>query len=297
MPTPRKNKPIKKTRKKNAANVEVTKNMTKGSSAVAVEEKVIPEFYKVELQPTSLPQPKLQPQSQMADEQKQISERPNAKKVYLGILVIIFLALSGYTFLNLRKPAENIFVNKETKKIIVDQVYVPQTNKVNMMDGRLTERASAVVAVPINPESTGEQYVVSQAKLTLKQNYDLALAEVIKWSSDSKLAFIKSLGTVTPEGKSTEWQTVFYSPIKNKSYEIIVWEDKIHSAKEIDSILTVGELPRNWFDSSGAVQSLRSMPQFASGTISAINFVYNKDSNDWIYGLQTSVGGTVLHVQ
>ena len=73
--------------------------------------------------------------------------------------------------------------------------------------------------------------MVSKAVLTVKGSYNLE-ARSGKWSSDAKLVFVKSLGAITLEGKSSQWQIVFMSKTKTgKGYEIIVQEDQVVSQK------------------------------------------------------------------
>jgi hypothetical protein len=257
----------------------------------------LPTLYRVDVgQDKILPKVEVS-EPEKSDEQFVVEEKNESGKlvVLALLLVVLVLSVGGYLFMRRKNIIGGQVSEIKTKRVIVEQMYVPNTQSVNMVDARLSTQKRN--EVPINPELSNVEVVVGQAKLTIKEGYSLAETYALKWSADAKLAFIKSLGTVTPEGKSTEWQVMFYSSVKKKSYEVIVWEDKVVSEKELNSELVGQELPKNWFDSSDAIISLRSSPQFATGTVSSINFFYNSDSKDWIYGLQTSLGGTAMHVQ
>jgi hypothetical protein len=111
------------------------------------------------------------------------------------------------------------------------------------------------------------------------------------------LSFIKSLGTVTLEGKSSQWQAVFFIPKgSSKSYEIIIQEDKIVSAKAVSGNAVGEELPGTWFDSGEALKRLAEMPQFEDCTIYAIGFAYDTDGKKWRYAVATNLGITSLEL-
>ena len=139
----------------------------------------------------------------------------------------------------------------------------------------------------------GEKVVVTKAVLTVKGSYDKSRSEAEAWSKDAKLVFVKSLGAVTLEGKSSQWQLVFSSPTKSKKgYEVIIQEDNIVSKKEIDSNAVGGTVPSTLKDSDYAIKTLQDLPQFSDATVSSISLYYNSDGGVWRYALATSRGTT-----
>src|SRR3989338_6961807 len=94
-------------------------------------------------------------------------------------------------------------------------------------------------------------YIISPDKFSTLKNLSRTIGlEKQRWSSDAKLVFIKSLGAITLEGKSSQWQLAFSSKTKvKKGYEIIIQADQIVSKKEIDSTAVGADLSKNWKDS------------------------------------------------
>ena len=223
------------------------------------------------------------------------------KKLVIILIVIIVIVVIGtvlYSFGGLPSftkllPSPKV---EDKAKVIEENLVIPETESISGSAGRLVTEGS--VNVPLVPKSESEKVIVEKAVLTVKGSYNLANAEALKWSNDAKLVFIKSLGAVTLEGKSSQWQLAFSSKLKSKKgYEVIVRADQIVSLREIDSTAVGADLPTNWFDSGGAIKSLQDLPQFVNATISAINFYYNTDAKKWRYGLSTSFGGTSIAVE
>lgn len=215
--------------------------------------------------------------------------------IILAVVIVIAFVVAGIyvwypdVFKSLTRPATEI--KREQPKVIEEILEIPQTEKITGTEGRTIEEGS--VDVPLVPKSEGEKVIVSKAVLTVKGAYSLASAEAQKWSPDTKLVFIKSLGAVTLEGKSSQWQLAFSSAAKkDKGYEVIIQSDQVVSKKEIDSTAVGADVPANLNDSDVAVQTLAEMPQFSDATISTINLYYNADGKIWRYALSTSKGTT-----
>lgn len=199
-------------------------------------------------------------------------------------------------------------VKKEEKpKIIEEKLVIPETENISGAEGRTVEKGS--VDVPLVPKSEGEKVIVSKAVLTVKGAYDLASIEAQKWSVDAKLVFIKSLGAVTLEGKSSQWQLVFSSAsakatadkskTTQKGYEVIIQADQIVSKKEVDSTAVGADVPENFSDRDAgwAVEQLAANPQFQTASMSAITFVYNYDAKAWDYVIANSFGKSAVRVR
>ncbi len=178
--------------------------------------------------------------------------------------------------------------------IVVDEkLVIPNTTSVAPNAGRIVEQGR--VQAPVN-ESQGE-VVSARAILTLKGGYTTALSEALLWAPDAALVFERSLGVVTAEGKSGEWQVTFGSKVKKAAFEVLVYGDIIASKKEIPSASYGFPLPENWYDSPDALISLHAMPQFETVTVSSINFYYNEDGKRWGYALATSNGTISMSVK
>lgn len=219
------------------------------------------------------------------------------RRVYpiVGILVLGLILVSLLAIIEAGKIArESLAPKAKTQKIVADTFVPLDTVAIPAGNGRSLELAK--VGMPIDPSKFTVDFVAPEAKLTVKDGYNLALPLAQSWSADAKLVFIKSVGTATGEGKAVEWQVVFGSKIKKAGYEVVIFGDQVRSQKTIASKSFGHEVPRRWFDSSGAVISLRTMPQFSTAVISGINFFYNDDAKGWMYGLATSQGVTGIDV-
>lgn len=151
---------------------------------------------------------------------------------------------------------------------------------------------------------TGEQIpLVSNRKVTiangktLKGAYSVALPEALIWSSDAKLVYIRSLGTVSVDGISSGWEIVFGSKIKKEGYVVSVIGGLVASKASTASKSFGYDLPKNWYDSGEAIRSISSLPQFKDATISGLNFYYNEDGKKWGYAVSSSLGTVSVPVR
>lgn len=212
--------------------------------------------------------------------------------IVIVIVIVIVLYFTGLIPSGVLKKLEF----KKGPQVIEENLIIPDTQKITGGEGRFAE--SGNVNISLVPKSEAEKVIVSKAVLTVKASYDLAKTEAGKWSAGAKLVFIKSLGAVTLEGKSSQWQLAFSSKLKlKKGYEVIIQADKIVSQKEIDSTAIGADLPKNWIDSGEAIKLLQDLPQFSEATISSISLYYNIDGKIWRYALSTSRGTTSVSAE
>lgn len=216
----------------------------------------------------------------------------------LGIIILIIAVIVLAIFL-FKDNNQNKVVIPNLKnfkgRIIIDSLKTPNTTSINDNDGEVVPRGE--YEVKLQPQSETEEVYISNAKLTLKEAYNSANTEAIKWSNDAKLVFIKSNGALGLDGRSSSWQLVYASDSKNRNYEIIIFEDKIASSKDIDSKVSGFETPVNWYDSYEAIASLRTLPQFSTSTVSAISFYYSNAEKSWAYGIANSDKTTSMWVK
>lgn len=215
------------------------------------------------------------------------------KIIIVSVVIVVLIAgvVLWYTS-PIFKKSITIF---EKPKVVEETLVIPDTKLVEVAAGRTP--TTDKYAVPLVPVTEGDKVVVPNAIVTLKGSYDLALVNAQVWSKDAALVFLTSQGAVTLEGKSSMWQVVFGSASKKKGYEVIIQGDKIVSEKEIPSTEYGYDLPTNWYDADEAIKSLQDLPQFATATVSSINFFYNQDGKRWGYALGTSQGTTSMPVR
>jgi len=217
------------------------------------------------------------------------------------ILIIIIIAALGSVFYWLGSDKKIMVApadEAQKARVIQEKLTIPDTTSFTGAEGRVVDQGS--VAVALVPKSDAEKVIVPGAELSVKGSYDFAQPEASKWSSDVKLVFIKSLGAITLDGKSSQWQIAFSSKTKkNRGYEIIVQKNQIVSQKEIESAAIGEEVPANFAnrDSSWAIARLADIPQFQTASITAIVFSYNQDANGWDYIIPNSFGKTAIRVR
>jgi len=225
-----------------------------------------------------------------------IKDKKNLAITILALLIIIALIFAWFLF---RKNKQNETGGTNLKnfkgQIINDTIKIPDTVSVDSNEGEIVPRGE--YNVKLQPQSESDQVVISKAKLTLKEAYNMAVVEAAKWSDDQKLVFIKSNGAIGLDGRSSSWQLVYGSAKKNLTYEIIISSDQIVSAKEINSVVKGFDLPVNWYDSYEAIASLRNLPQFSNDTISAISFYYSGAEASWVYGIADGNKTTAMWVK
>lgn len=176
----------------------------------------------------------------------------------------------------------------ESPTVITENIVIPDTTTTRTSDARVASPDK--YAVPLVPRTSGEEVVVPNAVLTLRGSYDLAIVDGEKWATDAKLVYIKSLGAVTLEGKSSTWQVVMGSRTKKMGYEVIIQGSSVLSQKEVDSKDFGGVIPETWKDLAVVIKELQSHPLYQNATISEVNFYYNIDNKKWYYAIATSKG-------
>lgn len=218
--------------------------------------------------------------------------------IILSAVIIVALGGAAYWLGSGKKLISLSSKTTSKPRVIKENLTIPDTTSFTGSEGRVVEQGN--VAVALVPKSEDEKVIVSGAALTVKGVYDRALPEALKWAPDARLAFIKSLGAITLEGQSSQWQVGFSSETKkDKGYEIIVRGDQIISQKEIDSALAGGAVPDNFADrdSAWAIAQLALIPQFQTASVSAIVFSYNADAEWWDYIIPNSFGKSAIRVR
>lgn len=176
----------------------------------------------------------------------------------------------------------------ESPTVITENIVIPDTTTTRTSDARVASPDK--YAVPLVPMTKGDEVVVPNAVLTLRESYNLAAVEGGKWATDAKLVYIKSLGAVTLDGKSSTWQVVMGSRTKKMGYEVIIQGSAVLSQKEVGSKEYGGTIPDAWKDLAVVIKELQSHPLYQNATVSEVNFYYNIDNKKWYYAIATSKG-------
>lgn len=226
----------------------------------------------------------------------------NKKLIILTVFILVVVGLVAVflIFPEFGSKISRVVDLKPDKPKVIEneQLVIPNTQKITGGEGRVVEQGS--VAVPLVPKNEAEKVVVPKAILTVKGSYDLAKMEAEKWASDAVPVFIKSLGAVTLEGKSSQWQLAFSAKSKlKKGYEIIIQGDQIVSQKEIDSTAKGVDFPINMLDSGEFVKKLQERLAFADATLSSFLLASTPESTDvkWWFSISTSKGTVTFEVK
>ena len=217
------------------------------------------------------------------------------KNLVIIIALAVLVIVGGVLFWNSARKERKITV-RGTPRVIEEHITIPDTQAVNEADARLLEQGA--VAVPLVPKSEEEKVIIPQAELTLKEGYALAADAARQWDDAALLVFVKSLGTVTLEGKSSSWQAMFSSSgKKNIGYEVILQGKNIVSKKEIASEASGAAIPQNWKDLEEIIRELQQHPLYQDASITAASFHLNPDNKKWYYGILTSKGASTIAVE
>jgi len=217
------------------------------------------------------------------------------KNLIIIITLVVLVAVAGVLFWNSTRKERKITV-QGTPRVIEEHITIPDTREVNEADARLLEQGA--VAVPLVPKSEEEKVIIPQAELTLKEGYAAAADAARQWDDAALPVFIKSLGAVTLEGKSSSWQTMFSSPDKeNIGYEVILQGKSIVSKKEVVSEARGAAAPQNWKDLGEVIRELQQHPLYQDASITAASFHLNPDNKKWYYGILTSKGASTIAVE
>ncbi len=216
----------------------------------------------------------------------------NKKIIYIVGGFLFILIGGGLVFFFGRKTG----LIKTPPKTVTDSVTMPKIDKITGTEGMFVSKGESV-PMPLVPKSSEERVVVTDAVLTAKGSFDLAQKSALAWAPDAKLVFIKTLGTVMLDGRTSYWQIGFGSLKKKSGYEIVIKGGAIVSATEVPATAYGYDLPKNWYDSSDAISSIRTLPQFDAATLSQVNFFYDIDAQEWRYSIVSSIGASVIRVR
>ncbi len=219
------------------------------------------------------------------------------QKIFLAVLVgmLFVVIIVGAFMLHSGGPSiiKNPFTPSAQPEKTVEPFVPSRLDHVGVGDARNAPLVSGGARI----SEAGDMSTQTENDLTLRLAYAKAAGVARTWSPDAALVYINSLGRMQAGGISSEWQVVFGSKAKKGGYEVLVYNGQISKSVEVPSSVYGFALPHNWYDSSDALTSLRTQPQFATATVAAINFYYNEDGKRWGYALATSGGTVAMPVQ
>lgn len=218
------------------------------------------------------------------------------KNISLIITIIGLLVIGGSVAFYAATRTERTVSIQGKPRIVEEKPVIPNTEKVYTADARMLEQSG--VAVPLAPKTEEEKVIVPQAELTLKEAYAAAARAAQKWDDAALFVFVKALGTVTLDGKSSGWQVLFSSPDKrNMGYEIIISGGTIASEKEVASDAVGAAVPEQWKDLGEVIAELQTHPLYQNATVNGASFHLNPDNKKWYYGILTSKGASTIAVE
>lgn len=224
------------------------------------------------------------------------------KKVIIGLIIALIVVVGAVIYFFFPKLTAKfskvVDLDLGRPQVVKEELVIPQTEKITGAETRVVEKGNVEVALV--PKSKSEEVVVAKAVLTAKGSYNLAKAEAAKWSAEAIPVFIKSLGAVTLDGKSSQWQLAFSSAAKKgKGYEIVIQGDQIVSKKEVESAAKGVAFPENMPDSGEFVKKLQERPAFSDATLSSFLLASTPESTDikWWFSVSTSKGTVTFEVK
>ncbi len=217
------------------------------------------------------------------------------KNLIIVVVVFAVIAAGGIAFFVVMRGERKVTVQGKPR-VIEEKLIIPDTQAVSEGEARVLEQGA--VAVPLVPKSEGEKVIVPRAELTLKEGYEAAGVAAREWDAEAMLVFVKSLGAVTLEGKSSSWQALFSSPRKNNAgYEVILQGKEIVSKKEVVSEAPGAAVPQNWKDLVEIIRELQQHPLYQDALVTAVSFHLNPDNKKWYYAILTTKGANTIAVE
>lgn len=217
------------------------------------------------------------------------------KNLFIIIVAFVILAVGVSIAVWGARTGRKVAI-QGTPRVIEETLVVPDTQEVHTADARMLEQGA--VAVPLVPKSEEEKVIVARAELTLKGGYTAAALVAETWDDKALLVFIKSLGAITLDGKSSSWQVMFSSPNKKSAgYEVILQGKEIVSKKEVVSVAPGAVVPQNWKDLGEVIAELQQHPLYQDASVTAASFHLNPDNKKWYYNILTSKGANAIAVE
>jgi hypothetical protein len=137
-------------------------------------------------------------------------------------------------------------------------------------------------------KQTGSPTSSPGKRLTANEAYKLAVLEAKKFSSDSYLVNISTVG-VEDNGRSRTWYILFYSPNKNTNYKVNVVEGQITGTSDTNK-KKQNQVADNWIDTDRIAKV--AIPQCGQVIESEYFFDLDAENKDKIstWSVQCTVG-------
>lgn len=149
----------------------------------------------------------------------------------------------------------------------------------------ILEREKAGEAVPVEEPETSKL-------LSPVSAYEIALVKAKEWQPDAMLAQSNSEKEKTDKfGHSDDWQFLFVSKsLKNKGYQVFITNRVITRVGEVPFVGEGRELPPDLISQEEAIAYVHSLTGYEDQEVLSIELYYNKDANEWRWGVKTPKG-------
>lgn len=128
--------------------------------------------------------------------------------------------------------------------------------------------------------------------LSPKDAYEIALAKARQWHQDAVLSQSSSAKEKTDElGHSDDWQFLFVSEsIPKRGYQIVMERGAIVKAQEVPFVGEGAQVPQDLISQQEAIAYVHSLKGYENQPTLSIEMYYNKDANEWRWGIKTPKG-------
>ncbi len=128
-------------------------------------------------------------------------------------------------------------------------------------------------------------------EITGQTAVDMALVKAREWQADAVLSYMNS-DEVNGSGTASTWRLIFISQsIKDKGYEIKIYNRQVISAEEISYVGNGEEFPAETIiTEERAVEMVKKMPGYENAEILGVDAVYGQGTKTWYWGVKTDKG-------
>ncbi|MEI7498446.1 MAG: hypothetical protein WCK11_04140 [Candidatus Falkowbacteria bacterium] len=207
----------------------------------------------------------------------------NKKFIYIIAGLVVMLLIMSLVRWRVIEREKGVVVTES----LVDLAEIKSASAVT---GRTLQPSNYLT--PLSPKNAEERRQYPLAIFTLEEVMNQMLADARRWSADAKPLYIHSAGAVGLDGKSSQWQAVFTSRLKNAAFELVYRGDSLWRQSQITKQDEGENLPVTLPSTRLQIMSNSDLPQFSNRSMTSIGWYYNLDAKKWFY--QIALDGNQL---
>lgn len=157
----------------------------------------------------------------------------------------------------------------------------------------------ALKEVVFNNSAAGQRGNIKEVKtkITAKEAYDIALNDSRFWPEDTYLSSIElNSKKIDEKGLSNGWKIMFYSKLKNKTYEVTIKDGESRGTIEKDAVASLQTLKGEMIDSAMLAKSFYGLYP-ADTEIISLKMYYDVGSKKFLWTIFFSKGSHTIDAE